>query len=308
MFSSFFDKSKPIHIALVCILMTIVFATVEVSLFQPSNYEFDWYLQQGFIFLLLIFTVFVIDFIVGRNKLTSKNSYSLLFFALAVTAIPATVLNMDILLANVFLLFAIRRLISLRSQKEIIKKLFDATFWICLATLFYVWALLFLLLIPISLLLFKIGNVKYWFIPITAIITVAILYACYAIIYQIDLIAFYEEKPLYSFDFSGWANQKTIISLALMLAYFLWASVFYFGKVKLVSRNLKAPYYLIFISAVISILLTLIVPNKSGAEWLFFLMPFAIIITNYIQDINEVWFKESLIIAFLVLPFLGLVL
>jgi hypothetical protein len=308
MFSSFFNKSKPIHIALVCGLITIVFVLVEFSLFRRDIREFNWYFEQLLIFLVLIFTVFVVDFIIGRNKLTSKNSFSLLFFALAVTAIPATVLNLDILMANVFLLFAIRRLISLRSQKENIKKLFDATFWICIASLFYYWALLFLLLIPIALLLFKIGNIKYWLIPITAIITVAILYACYALIYQIDLITFYNEKTLFSFDFSGWANQKTIISLALMLAYFLWASVFYFGKIRAISRNLKPPYYLIFIVAVLSVLLTLIVPGKSGAEWLFFLMPFSIILANYIQDITEVWFKESLIIAFLLLPFLGLVL
>lgn len=308
MFSSFFNKSKPIHVALVCGLITIVFALVEFSLFKTKNHQFDWYFQQVFIFLVLMFTVFVVDFIIARNKLTSKNSFSLLFFALSIVAIPAIVLNIDVIVANIFILFAVRRLVSLRSQKEIIKKLFDATFWICIASLFYLWSLLFLLLIPIALLLFKIGNIKYWIIPITAVLTVAILYACYAIIYKIDVITFYSEKPLFSVDFSGWANQRTIISLALMLAYFLWASVFYFGKIRAISRNLKAPYYLMFIVAVLSILLTLIVPDKSGAEWLFFFMPFSIIMANYIQDITEVWFKESLIIAFLLLPFLGLVL
>ena len=308
MFSSFFNKSKPIHIAMVCGLMTIVFATVELSLFKIEPHQFNWYFEQLLMFLVLIFTVFVIDFIIGRNKLTSKNSFSILFFALAVMAIPKTILNLDILVANVFLLFAVRRLITLRSQKEIIKKLFDATFWICIAALFYPWTILFLILIPTALLLFKIANIKYWLIPITAIITVAILYACYAIIYQIDVLAFYEEKLLYGFDFSGWSQQRTIISLSLMLAYFLWASVFYFGKIRAISRNLKAPYYLIFSVAVLCILLTIIVPDKSGSEWLFFFMPFSVIMANYIQDIAENWFKESLIIAFLVLPFLGLVL
>lgn len=308
MFSSFFNKSKPIHMALICGLISIVFISVELSLFKLEAREISWYFQQLLMFLVLIFTVFVIDFIIGRNKLTSKNSYSLLFVALAIIAIPSTVLNSDILMANVFLLFAVRRLITLRSQKEIIKKLFDSTFWICIASLFYPWAIFFILLIPVGLLLFKIANLKYWLIPLMAIITVAILYACYAIVYQIDIVAFYKEKTFFSFDFSGWSNQKIILSLALMLAYFLWASVFYFGKIRGISRNLKAPYYLIFAVAILSILITLIVPEKSGSEWLFFLMPFSVIIANYIQDITEVWFKESLIIAFLLLPFLGLVL
>lgn len=294
--------------ALVCGLITIVFVIVEFSLFKTETHEFNWYFEQVWMFLVLIFTIFVIDFIIGRNKLTAKNSYSLLFVALTIIAIPSTVLNSDILMANVFLLFAIRRLITLKSQKEIIKKLFDATFWICMAALFYPWAILFLILIPMGLLLFKIANLKYWLIPVMAIVTVAILYACYAIIYQIDVAAFYKEKALYGFDFSGWANHRIILSLALMLAYFLWASVFYFGKIRAISRNLKAPYYLIFAVAVVSILITLIVPEKSGSEWLFFLMPFSVIMANYIQDITEVWFKESLIICFLLLPFLGLVL
>lgn len=294
--------------ALVCGLITIVFAIVELSLFKIETHQFNWYFEQLLMFLVLIFTVFVIDFIVGRNKLTAKNSFSLLFFALAVMAIPSSVLNLDILLANVFLLLAVRRLITLRSQKEIIKKLFDATFWICIAALLYPWTILFIILIPVALLLFKIAKIKYWLIPITAIITVAILYACYGTFYQIDLGSFYNEKPLFSFDFSGWSVKKTIVSLALILAYFLWASVFYLGKIRAISRNLKAPYYLIFAAAVLSILLTFIVPNKSGGEWLFFLMPFSIILANYTQDITEVWFKESLIIAFLLVPFLGLLL
>lgn len=308
MFSSFFNKSKPIHIALICGLMTVVFAMFILSKPSAEAHLFDWYFKQGVIYLTILFTVFVVDFIVIRNKLTSKNSFGLLFFAFAMVAITPSISKLDILLSNLFMLFAVRRLISLRSQKEVIKKLFDATFWICVASLFYFWAVIYMLLIPISLLLFKVNNIKYWLIPITAIIAVGILYACYAIIFQIDLVAFYEAKPLYDFDFSGLANQRIAISLSLMLAYFFWASIFYFGKIKTISRNLKAPYHLIFIVAVVSIVLTLIVPNKSGAEWLFFFTPFAIIMANYVQDITEVWFKESLIIAFLLLPFLGLVL
>lgn len=308
MLSSFFSKSKPIHLAIICTLLTLVFVLVKMPYFSENSNSFNWYGKQIVLLGLSLFTLFVLDFLASRNKLTKKNSYKLLFFALCVIAIPKSLLNSDILVANVFLLLAIRRLVSLRSQKQIMKKLFDASFWICVASLFYFWAILFIALVFAALLLFKINIPKYWLIPLIAVTTVLILFTCYALIFNMDVISYFENKLFFSFNFSGIGSKRTMFALSLMLAYYVWGLFFYFGKISQISRNLKAPFYLIFITSIIAILLTILVPNKNGGEWLFFFTPFAIIITNYLEEITEKWFKESLILVFLVVPFLALLL
>ena len=72
-------------------------------------------------------------------------------FALLFAMFPETLKDSNLLIANVLVLFALRRLISLHSKLHIKKKLFDAAFWIALASLFYVWVLLFLLIVIVAL-------------------------------------------------------------------------------------------------------------------------------------------------------------
>lgn len=308
MLSSFFSKSKPIHLAIICVVLTVVFVIVKLPFFTENSSSLNWYGKQLVLLALSLFTLFILDFLTSRNKLTKKNSYKLLFFALCVMAIPKSLLNSDILVANVFLLLAIRRLVSLRSQKQVMKKIYDAAFWICIASLFYFWAILFLGLVFAALLLFRINIPKYWLIPLIAIVTVAVLFVCYAMLFNVDIFQYFEIKLAFSFDFSGIGNRRTMVGLSLMLAYYVWGLIFYFGKINQISRSLKAPFYLVFITSVIAVVITLLVPNKTGAEWLFFFTPFAIIVTNYLEDINEKWFKESLILVFLIVPFLALLL
>lgn len=308
MLSTFFSKSKPIHLAVICLVITVIFVIVKLPFFAENSSSLNWYGKQLVLLILSLFTLFILDFLTSRNKLTKKNSYKLLFFTLCVMAIPKSLLNSDILVANVLLLLAIRRLVSLKSQKQVMKKLYDASFWICIASLFYFWAILFLGLVFAALLLFRINILKYWLIPIIAIVTVAVLFVCYAVLFNVDLFQYFEGKLTVSFNFTGIGDKRTMIALSLMLAYYVWGLIFYFGKINQISRNLIAPFYLVFITSAIAIVITLIVPNKTGAEWLFFFTPFAIIITNYLEDITEQWFKESLILVFLILPFLALLL
>ena len=69
-------------------------------------------------------------------------------------------------------LLGYRRIISLRSQINVNKKLFDAAFWIAIAAYFIFGLYCFLLLIIITLLLYTDNNIKHWLIPFTGLLTV----------------------------------------------------------------------------------------------------------------------------------------
>ena len=54
--------------------------------------------------------------------------------------------------------------------------------------------------------------------------------------------------------------------------------------------------------AFVSIAVALASPEKSGAEMLFVFAPTAIISANYLEQLNEFWFKEVLLWLVLLLP------
>ena len=67
-------------------------------------------------------------------------------------------------------------------------------------------------------------------------------------------------------------------------------------------------YLLVFFMAILAICLVLITYDKTGAEWYFFLIPLAIIMTNYLENARGKLFKEFLLWIIVALPFVRYVL
>ena len=165
MIASFFSQSKPIHFVITSVVLLLIFVATKYvdSGVDLSALEF---IKQSGLFGVCLFSLFVLDFFVSKNNLTKKNSYKLLLFVLFFALIPETLLHSRILVANLFILLAIRRIISIRSKKAVKKKLFDASFWISIATLFYFWSILFFGLVISALIVFVIVDLKNWIIPL----------------------------------------------------------------------------------------------------------------------------------------------
>jgi len=92
------------------------------------------------LFLVLIVTFFMVNFIVRKNGLSKDNSYVLLIMVLCFGLFPQSSLNYLFIISNLILLFAFRRIYSLRTNKEIKEKIFDSAFWVGIATLIYPWS------------------------------------------------------------------------------------------------------------------------------------------------------------------------
>lgn len=159
MISKFFSQSKPIQYVTMSIVLLLVFVLVKLKAFS-SEFEIIVIAEQFGLFLMVLLSLFIFDFFVTRNSLTKKNSYGLYVFVLCFAIFPQTILHSEVLWANFFVLLALRRLISLRSHKHIKKKLFDAAFWIALASLFYFWAIVFFILVYVALLVYRITDPK----------------------------------------------------------------------------------------------------------------------------------------------------
>lgn len=307
MISSFFSQSKPINFVVVSVVLFIVFVFAKYSTLD-TELNVLLVAKQIFLFLVCLFSVFVFDFLVNKNNLTKQNSYKILLFVLFIAVLPETLLNAKTLFANLFLLFALRRIISLRSKRELKKKLFDASFWITIASLFYFWSVLFFILIIAALVVYVITDVKNWVIPILGVLTVAVIGTSYMILMNINIHNFFNGLIDVSFDFSSLNSKRIIIGSTILLSFGIWSLFYYIKNLKSKTKSSRPSFSLIVIAAIIAIVVVVLSPLKNGSEFIFLFAPLAIIMTNYLEVISEKWFKETLLWILVLTPMITLVL
>ncbi|MFV0566538.1 MAG: DUF6427 family protein [Flavobacteriaceae bacterium] len=273
---------------------------------MPIN--ISYILQQFLVFTGCCFTILTLSFIISKNKLTKKNNYDILIYGLFFLMFINTTVNTDVLLSNFFVLLALRRVMSLHSKKNIKSKLFDAGFWIAIAALFYFWSILFFLLIPISLFLYQDNNFRHWLIPFVGVAAVFVIAVALSVVVYNDFFTIFNAYPAVSFDFSVYNSTRYLVAITLLFSFGIWALFFYINSIKKKERTSRASLKIIVAATCISFLIIVISPLKSGSEFLFSFAPLTIIITNYVEVIEEKWFKNLFLWIMAVVPFVLLLL
>jgi hypothetical protein len=305
MITSIFSKSKPINFIIVGILITLVFAAVN---FQQVTNNLSTAPTTALKFLLVIFFVFLLNFIVSKNKLTQGNSYSIMTFGLLILMFPESTRHSNLLLSNLFVLFALRRLISLHSNLHIKKKLFDAGFWIACATLFYFWAFLFFALVMVALIYHSQNNIKNLVVPFIGISTFVLLLVSYNILMHDVYLLPSNFERFASLDFTPYNTKASILKLTIIFTSFLWTTFYFFNGLKDKNKKIRPSYFLVGWASFLAIFVAIIAPNKNGSEFIFLFAPFSIIMANYLEVISERWFKEIFPVLFVVVPVVSLLL
>ena len=300
MLTSFFSKSRPINFTFVAIYMLAFYLIANVGYFDFSS--LGAVLKEIWVLLLFILCMVVLNFIAKRNELTQRNAYKTLLFAAFSCMLFEVLRNDDVILANFFVLLAMRRVISLRSQRQTIKKIFDASLWIFVASLFYFWSVLFLIFVFAGIFLHVRQNIKYWLVPFLAFLTVLSLASCVQLYYTDSFYSFSEWFQESEFDFTAYGNLEILVPVSLLLALMIWCSFNYMGILQKASANIRASHTLIFWALIISLAVAIFAPTKNSSELFFLLAPLAVVATNYIQTLDDKWFKEILLFLIPSLP------
>ncbi len=307
MLTSFFGKSKPINFIAVVVFMGVVFILANFSLIG-SCVCFSLITAKVGVLICYILSVPVLDFIAKKNDLTKRSAYKIVIFAIFSVSFMAILRNDQVIVANLCVLLALRRIISLKSQKDIQKKIFDATFWVCIASLFYFWSILFLIVIYSGILLHTSHYFKNWLVPPVAIFAVSALVTGFNIIFNDQFYTFSTWFQESSFNFELYRDPRMLIPLSVILAVALWTLFFYFGLLQKANINSRPTYVLVFLTMLTAVGVALFSPIKNGSELLFFFVPLAIIASNYFESKTERNFKEILLIGLILMPILILVL
>ncbi len=306
MISSIFSKSKPINFVLVLVFLTIYFLVFNLRASEEVLTLF-MVVTIGIGYLTLVFTIFTIDFIAKRNSLTRQNSYTILLFLLFAVLFPSIFTHWKLILSNLFVILAIRRIISIRSLIDVKQKLFDGSFWIVIASLFYFWSILFILLVFIAILLYVSDDYRNWIVPVVTVFITAFL--IFTVLFLTDNLAlvdiFISNKK--NFDFVPYLQNKSLtIAISLLLLIFFTSLIFMQQKTK--TYQIQNSIFLILVSLTIAIMIVVVAPNKNGSELVFCVFPLSIIVANYIENLKKTWLKEGILWVFVLLPIALLVL
>ncbi|MEJ6791704.1 MAG: DUF6427 family protein [Lacinutrix sp.] len=307
MITSVFRKSKPINFLIV---FSLCLLALFVAVHKHTNFNLNTLnvFKLTSIFICCFLSVLLVDFIVSKNSLSQKGNAEVLLFSVFLLTIPQVFIDFEIVFSNFLVLLALRRIVSLRTQKEHVKKLFDAGFLIGLATLFYFWSILFFVLIFTALLFYAESEIKKWIVPFVGLIAIVIISVGFSLIYNDDFLTTLNINPLVGFNFTAYNSVQFIVAITVLLSFGLWSSLFYLRDIKKKMKTYRPSYKVIFVACLVATIVIAIAPKKDGSEFLFLFAPLSIIISNYIETIEERWFKESFVLLLLAIPFILLLL
>jgi hypothetical protein len=299
MIASVFKKSTPLNYALVVFLMLFSFFIYQI---QDTAWMNSTLLREEktVVFLVLLASIFLSSFIAKRNGLTKDSTYTAFFYFLFLLFFPTLFNNLDLVLANFFIVLALRRLISLQSIKSSKEKIFDASLWIFVASLFHFWCIFFLLLVFISIIIHASTDYRKWLLPFIAFFVVGILSMVFALMYEINIEAYIYQSSAMNFllDYFANSSQNAAFSVYVSIALF-----FVFSMLITMSdrpSNNHISYKKILASFVIGVAVFLISAHKSNDLLVFTIAPLATLAAAHIEEPQPQIRREIVLAVFIV--------
>ncbi|WP_166921437.1 DUF6427 family protein [Flavobacterium poyangense] len=286
MITSVFKKSTPLNYSLVVILILVFFFLFQIQ--EPSWISSPFLAFQKVSLLCFIFaSFFLINFIVKKNGLSKDNGYSIFFYLLFLLFFPTIFNDSNVIYANFFILLALRRLISLQSLKASKEKIFDAAFWILIASLFQFWCILFLILVFISIIFHVSNDYRNWVLPFIALFAVSVIFLLISLIFHIDAIQFFEKRAVVDFSIDYFKNNYENAALSIYTAvalFFVFSMLTTFSnRPQIVHSSYKKVVACFFIAVIVFI----VSPNKSNDLLLFSIAPLTIMASGHVEYIQQ---------------------
>jgi len=305
MISSIFGKTKPINFIIVLGFLFFFYWMAHFFMFERV-YDLGQIILQTLVLAVLMFSFFVLNFIVKRNKMTGVNSFAILFYAMLIVLFPETLADPYAIGCSFFMLLALRRLISIRSLKNIKLKLFDATLWVMMASLCYDWAILYIILVFGSIYIYEPKNIRNWMIPFAGVFVFSIIAYSLSILagnpnfllehYRFEL----NLEPSRFLDLAKSAKRLVYIALILITGLLSFLKLAKVGLGKIVTLRLMAVYF------IIGLVLEVLLSGSDAHPLMITFFPAVVFLTGYVESIKKPNVKEIVLIASIIVPFLVL--
>ncbi|MNQ90813.1 hypothetical protein D3C85_1061670 [compost metagenome] len=286
MITSVFKKSTPLNYSLVVILILVFFFLFQI---QEPSWMSSYFLAFQKISLLCFISAsfFLINFIVKKNGLSKDNGYAIFFYLLFILFFPTIFNNPNVIYANFFLLLALRRLISLQSLKASKEKIFDASFWILVASLFQFWCILFLILVFISIVFHVSRDYRNWVLPFIAMLAVAIIFLLVSLVFHFSVIEFFEKRAVIDLRIDYFKNNYENGALSIYVAVALFFVVSMMTTLSNRPQIVHTSYKKVVACFFIAVFVFILSPNKSNDLLIFSITPLTIMAASHVEYVQQ---------------------
>ncbi len=299
MITSVFKKSTILNYSLIVVLLLCFFFLHQSSdsfIAATAN----GLSKNSLLIVLWLASFFLVNFMVKKNGLTKDSSYTVLFFLLFLLLFPSVFNDTNLLFANFFLLLSMRRLISLQTLKAPKEKIFDASMWIFIASLFHFWCILFIVLVYISIIFHVSRDFRNWLLPFVAFVATAVVFMVVALYFDKTWIDHLLSQMQMNFELNYFANnyQNAALSFYVVLAlYFVFSMIFSLTNRPMI---LQASYKKMIFGFLIGAIVFVLSPEKNNTMLLFTFMPLSVMATNNIEYSQSKMYQEIVLLLVII--------
>jgi hypothetical protein len=290
MIASLFSKTRPINYAFIFIMLFFCFFLYQFEV-PSENFAFQAVFFKIGVFVMFLLSFFLVNFISLKNTLTQNDNYAILLFLVFILLFPSLLSNSKIVLSNVFLLLALRRLISLKTLNSSKEKIFDASFWIFLSAIFHFWSILYIVLVFISILFHSGKDYKNWILPFVSFLCVWILYIAISLLlfdnYSINSAVFQVSFNFFNFK-DVYENMALSLFVSISVLFFASQTIDYQNK----PLNMQASYKQVYFAFLLAVGIYVFSPNKSNDLLMYTFAPLAILGANMFEKMENSVYKE----------------
>lgn len=293
MITRVFSKSNPANFLIVVATIFVAFIIHEVRLVFLNGDTFSFF----FSFLkisCLILSLFLVNFISKRNILTKDNTYSFLYLGIFILFIPESLANVSALIANFFVLLSIRKILSFKTLNSVKEKIFDASLWIFVASIFEFWCILYMILVFVVILLYNASDFRNWFLPVIAFFTVLSIFYTICLFTNLSFDNYLNQKVKFDVSINFFNSKTESAEFVLFLLISIIFLILYLIGLKKKPTSIQSVMYKILFLWIIGLTIVFISPEKSNALLLFSFLPVSIFAVNFLESETSFWFKESI--------------
>lgn len=298
MLTSFFRKSSPINFLIVLLPVAILYILFNFTGIQ-EEITLAYVGRKLLVLGAFLLSLFIINFILLKDKYEGRHTYVLFLFALFCISIPGILMDENAILAGLFIIIGLNRSLGIQTGEKIGQKIFDTYFFFSIAALFFPPAIIFMIFPFFSISFNAPDNFRFWLIPIPAILSVLILKISWLLISSDTIfnpIDLFPLKLLSPEDY--YATTAIYYPLFFILLLVIWASVSVLinrSKSSLIQKKVRTLLFILLGVATAVVLFSEDASPNKGNELLFFYIPTALILGKYFENKDHQKFKEVLL-------------
>lgn len=303
MLTSFFGNSKPVTLVIAIAYMLVFYLS---SFWLYDNFPEDSYqwFRLATIGMVLSISMLVFNFIIRKNLLTASNSFGIITLAVLISLIPVLIDGWEKVWSVFCLLLATRRIFSLHSDRNLERKILDASLWIGVATLFHWPSILMVIPLIWSVSIRNFSSARLLLIPLFGLGSVGVLSWTYSLLRYGDNSWLMGRFTPFSLDPGLYSQWPLIYGVMTLLVLLLVAGLFVVVNYKRQARKDRPTVVLYGVCMLVLMLIGTLSGQLNGAELLFPASLLGVGWANLIDRFKKKEFKEVVLWLLLLLPIL----